>query len=108
MNELLRNLNLEDVIANFEAEKIDIDMVKSLTDSELSRLGLSTIGDRKRIRDYCHRSNNNSQQQQQQQTIISTSNSNTSSRSNVGNVVSLNLLRSTPSARSSVNERSEI
>ena len=48
---ILRELNLGTLVDRFDAEKIEPDNVISASDSELTRLGVSTIGDRIRLRD---------------------------------------------------------
>ena len=48
---ILRELNLGALVDRFDAEKIEPDNVISASDSELTRLGVSTIGDRIRLRD---------------------------------------------------------
>ena len=50
---ILRELNLGTLVDRFDAEKIDPYNVISASDSELTRLGVSTIGDRIRLRDLC-------------------------------------------------------
>ena len=50
---ILRELNLGTLVDRFDAEKIEPDNVISASDSELTRLGVSTIGDRIRLRDLC-------------------------------------------------------
>ena len=53
MDKILRELNLGTLVDRFDAEKIEPDTVISASDSELTRLGVSTIGDRIRLRDHC-------------------------------------------------------
>ena len=55
MDKILRELNLGTLVDRFDAEKIEPDNVISASDSELTRLGVSTIGDRIRLRDLCSR-----------------------------------------------------
>ena len=55
MGKILRELNLGTLADRFAAEKIEPDNVISASDSELTRLGVSTIGDRIRLRDLCSR-----------------------------------------------------
>ena len=52
---ILRELNLGTLVDRFDAEKIDPYNVISASDRELTRLGVSTIGDRIRLRDLCSR-----------------------------------------------------
>lgn len=47
----LIEVNMMTLIGQFEAEKIDLNMIKSLSDQELVRLGVTTIGDRLRLRE---------------------------------------------------------
>ena len=46
MDKILRELNLGTLADRFDAEKIEPDNVISASDSELTRLGVPTIGDR--------------------------------------------------------------
>ena len=55
MDKILRELNLGTLVDRFNAEKIEPDNVISASDSELTRLGVSTIGDRIRLRELCSR-----------------------------------------------------
>ena len=55
MDKILRELNLGTLVDRFDAEKIDPDNVISASDSRLTRLGFSTIGNRIRLRDLCSR-----------------------------------------------------
>ena len=50
---ILRELNLGTLVDTFDAEKVEPDNVLSASDSELTRLGVSTISDRIRLRDLC-------------------------------------------------------
>ena len=56
MDKILQELNLGTLVDRFDGEKIEPDTVISASDSELSRLGVSTIGDRIRLRDLCSKS----------------------------------------------------
>lgn len=47
---VLEQMGLVTFFQNFEKERIDEHMIESVSDSELSRLGLQTIGDRHRFR----------------------------------------------------------
>ena len=53
MERILQQLGLTNLLRRFEDERIDEKIVVSWTDSELSRLGVSTIGDRIRLRKLC-------------------------------------------------------
>ena len=55
MDKILRELNLGTLVDRFDAEKIEPDNVISASDSELTRLGVSTIGDCIRLRELCSR-----------------------------------------------------
>ena len=55
MDKILRELNLGTPVDRFDAEKIEPDNVISASDSELTWLGVSTIGDRIRLRELCSR-----------------------------------------------------
>jgi len=49
MKKVLEELKLDHLIPNFEREKIDIDIFLSLTDDQLNRLGVSTLGGKARL-----------------------------------------------------------
>lgn len=53
MENILRELGLESLIPQFSAERIEPENVSTLSDEELSRLGVNTIGDRIRLRRMC-------------------------------------------------------
>ena len=53
MEVILQQLGLANLLRRFEDERVDEKIVLSSTDSELSRLGVSTIGDRIRLRELC-------------------------------------------------------
>ena len=53
MDSVLHKLGLEYLLQRFRDEKIEIETVDSLTDGEVKRLGVDTIGDRVRIRELC-------------------------------------------------------
>uniref|UniRef100_A0A8W8JBN9 SAM domain-containing protein n=1 Tax=Magallana gigas TaxID=29159 RepID=A0A8W8JBN9_MAGGI len=46
---VLADLDLNDTIENFKSERIDLDNFLSLTEQQLIRLGVKTIGDRLRL-----------------------------------------------------------
>jgi hypothetical protein len=52
---ILGKIGLSTVFETFKREKIDENVAVSLSDNELIRLGISTIGDRTRFRDLCQR-----------------------------------------------------
>ena len=51
MERILKDLDLSALIQKFKEERIDEKVALSLSDSELIRLGVATIGDRVRFRD---------------------------------------------------------
>ena len=53
MEKILRELKLESLFPKFAAQRIKPENVSALSDEELSCLGLSTIGDRLRVRGLC-------------------------------------------------------
>ena len=53
MDSILRDLKLECLIPKFASKKIEPENVSELSDEELSRLGLTTIGNRHRLRTLC-------------------------------------------------------
>lgn len=60
MENILDKLGLPTVFEKFKREKIDEKIALSLSDNELIRLGITTIGDRVRFRDLCQRESNSS------------------------------------------------
>lgn len=55
MEKILEEINLGTLIERFKEERIDPESVAALTDQDLSRLGVQTIGDRVRLRTLCQR-----------------------------------------------------
>ena len=53
MDKIVRELNLGSLVDRFDAEKIEPDNVISASDSEFTRHGVSTIGDRISLQDLC-------------------------------------------------------
>lgn len=54
---ILKNIDLPNLANNFaEANVNNVDICKSLSDVDLSRLGIATIGDRMRFREELRRS----------------------------------------------------
>ena len=51
VTDILETLGLSSLEERFRREKADITTLKSLTDSDLIRLGIETIGDRVRLRE---------------------------------------------------------
>ena len=55
LDEILTNLNLSALIPKFKEENVNIDIVLSAGDDDLSRLGVRKIGDRIRLREACRK-----------------------------------------------------
>ncbi|XP_070550716.1 uncharacterized protein [Ptychodera flava] len=53
MEDILRRANLSSLLPRFQEQKIESTTILSLTDGELTRLGVTTIGDRVRLRELC-------------------------------------------------------
>ena len=53
MEDILKELHLESLIPHFLAERIEPANVAALSDEELCRVGVTTIGDRLHLRDLC-------------------------------------------------------
>ena len=53
MQDILKELHLESVIPHFLAEQIEPANLAALSDEELCRVGVTTIGDSLRLRDLC-------------------------------------------------------
>ena len=53
MEKILRELKLDSLFPKFAAQRIEPENVSALSDEELSCLGVSTIGDRLRVRGLC-------------------------------------------------------
>lgn len=53
MEKILQKLGLVNLLSRFLEERVDENVVLASTDSELSRLGVATIGDRVRLRELC-------------------------------------------------------
>ena len=53
MEDILKELHSESLIPHFLAERIEPTNVAALSDEELCRVGVTTIGDRLRLRDLC-------------------------------------------------------
>ena len=58
---ILEKIGIPTVFEIFKKEKIDLKVAVSLSDNELIRLGITTIGDRVRFRDMCQREINTSE-----------------------------------------------
>jgi len=52
---LLSSVGLFTLVPKFEEEKVDFNVILSAGDEDLIRLGVTTIGDRVRLRDACRR-----------------------------------------------------
>ena len=55
MEAILQELSMETLLGRFRAQRMEPQAVLAATDAELVRLGVSTIGDRIRLRDACKR-----------------------------------------------------
>ena len=55
MEKILSELGLRAAVERFKAEKIDENVAATLSDNELIRLGVATIGDRARFRQLCRK-----------------------------------------------------
>ena len=53
MERILQQLGISSLLSRFVDERVDEKIVLASADSELSRLGVSTIGDRVRLREIC-------------------------------------------------------
>ena len=58
---ILEKIGIPTVFEVFKKEKIDLKVAVSLSDNELIRLGITTIGDRVRFRDMCQKEINTSE-----------------------------------------------
>ena len=65
MERILQRLNMGTLIEKFKEQRMDPSAVLSSSDGELARLGVSTIGDRVRLRELCKEEESNGQQLQQ-------------------------------------------
>ena len=52
LESLLRKVGLANLTERFQEEKLDVDSLMCATEKDLTRLGVSTIGDRVRLRWY--------------------------------------------------------
>ncbi len=50
LRDVLQTAGLSTLVAKFEGERMDVTMLQSLSDSDMIRLGVETIGDRVRLR----------------------------------------------------------
>ena len=50
---VLNKVGLGHLEERFKAEKVDVDTLSSASDQELNRLGVTTIGDRVRLKECC-------------------------------------------------------
>ncbi len=55
MEGILRSLGMETILGRFQAQRMELHTTLAACDQELVRLGVSTIGDRIRLRDTCKR-----------------------------------------------------
>ena len=61
MEQILRQIELCNLVENFTAQRVDVETVVAASDGELPRLGVETVGDRVRLREACRRSRRNGQ-----------------------------------------------
>ena len=62
MERILQRLNMGTLIEKFKEQRMDPSAVLSSSDGELARLGVSTIGDRVRLRELCKEEESDGQQ----------------------------------------------
>ena len=55
MEEILRSLGMETILGRFQTQRMEPQTTLAASDQELIRLGVSTIGERIRLRDACKR-----------------------------------------------------
>lgn len=55
MEQILQAVNLACLLERFQAQRMEADSVLAASDQDLIRLGVSTIGDRIRLRDACRK-----------------------------------------------------
>ena len=53
MDKILEEAGLSTLLQRFKDERIEPELLDAMTDAELSRLGVTTIGDRARLRAVC-------------------------------------------------------
>ena len=63
MERILQRLNMGTLIDKFQEQRMDPCTVLSPSDGELARLGISTIGDRVRLRELCKEEESDGQQE---------------------------------------------
>lgn len=97
MDKVLEAAGLLTLLERFKEERIDPELVLTMTDAELTRLGVTTIGDRIRLRTVCRDSNRSNPAETTASTSASATSQATSSRST-----------SVPSAASVAAERARL
>ena len=55
MDEILKEVHLDHLAKRFKDERIEPEYIISLSDEQLNRMGVTTIGDKIRLRDACKR-----------------------------------------------------
>jgi hypothetical protein len=55
MEQILQAMNLGTLLGGFQAQRMEVDDVLAESDQELIRMGVSTIGDRIRLREACRK-----------------------------------------------------
>ena len=55
MDEILEEAGLSTLLTRFNEERIEPELIVAMTDAELTRLGVTTIGDRVRLRSVCRK-----------------------------------------------------
>ena len=55
MDKILEEAGLSTLLPRFNDERIEPELIVAMTDAELTRLGVTTIGDRVRLRSICRK-----------------------------------------------------
>jgi len=71
LENLLAEIGLHGLYNNFRTQRVEINNLSDLTDNELSRLGVTTIGDRVRLREKARERQNQAQPQGQGEVLPS-------------------------------------
>ena len=79
MDKILEDTGLSTLREKFEEERIEPEIVIAMSDAELARLGIQTIGDRIRLRSACRRKNDGAQNIASEANTPSTATSSSSS-----------------------------
>ena len=56
ISQILSSVGLGNLLEKFQEERVDVKSMNELNDKELHRLGVTTIGDRVRLREACKKS----------------------------------------------------